>query len=80
LHKRLGYIYLNTIKNLIKHTDLDLKIDINNTNNSEVNINNYITYIQSKLTKSINKAPSTKVDAYLDVLYIDIGGPIRPFT
>jgi hypothetical protein len=45
-----------------------------------ISLKDYITCIQSKLTKNINKYPSTKVKGYLDLLYIDIGGPIRPKT
>ena len=32
------------------------------------------------MPKNINKEPSTKVIGYLDLLYIDIGGPITPKT
>jgi hypothetical protein len=51
-----------------------------NSSNSNINLENYIICIQSKLTKNISKAPSTKVNNYLDLLYIDIGGPIKPLT
>jgi len=79
LHNRLGHINLNAMKHLVnnaKGVSLN-KVDLYN---AKVNLDNCIICIQSKLTKNINKEHSTKVNAYLDLLYIDIGGPIRPKT
>ena len=81
-HKRLGHINGKALGFLPKNTlgSTILEEDLKSSNSSIVNLDNCIICIQSKLTKNISKRPSTKVDNYLDLLYIDIGGPIKPIT
>lgn len=79
IHNRLGHININAIKNLNNNT---LGINLNNSdiNTAKVSINDCKICIQSKLTENISKIPSNKVTSYLDLIYIDIGGPISPKT
>lgn len=78
-HKRLGHINLNAIKKLLSSTKVDF-IDLKDIDTASISLKDCIPCIQSKLTKNINKEASTKVTGYLDLIYIDIGGPIRPKT
>jgi hypothetical protein len=79
VHKRLGHINLKAIKKLINNTK-GLTIDLKDIDTASISLDNCITCIQSKLTKNRSTKPSTKVSSYLDLIYIDIGGPIRPKT
>ena len=75
-HERLGHIGNKALDNLPKSTigsNLDLKGNINDIDNCEI-------CIQAKLTRNISKIPSEKAKAYLDLVFIDIGGPIKPIT
>ena len=79
LYNRLGHINLNAIKKL-KDNTIGINLDLKDINNARITLDNCIICIKSKLTKNINKDPSTLVLAYLDLIYIDIGGPIKPKT
>ena len=79
LYNRLGYINLKAIKKLKDNTK-GVNIDLNDIDTTKTSLDNCIICIQSKLTKNRSTIPSTKVSAYLDLIYIDIGGPIRPKT
>jgi hypothetical protein len=79
LHKRLEHISLKSIEYLSKNTITSI-LDKKDINNARISLDNCIVYIQYKLTKVRNTTSSTKVNAYLDLLYIDIGRPIRPKT
>ena len=78
-HQRLGHISLKAIKYLLNNTYSSF-INIKDIELARVNLDNCIICIQSKLTKNRSTTPSTKVEGYLDLIYIDIGGPIRPKT
>ena len=78
-HKRLGHINLSAIKKLQSTTKEDF-INIEDIKTASTSLKDCITCIHTKLTKNVNKTVSTKVKGYLDLLYIDIGGPIRPKT
>jgi hypothetical protein len=77
-HNRLGHISLKAIKHLKQSTLGVDYINLEDIGTASTSLDNCITCIQSKLTKNRNKEASTKVNAYLDLIYIDIGGPIRP--
>jgi hypothetical protein len=79
IHNRLGHPNLQAIKSLENNTT-GFNINPKDYNNAKVSLNNCTTCIQAKLTKSISKKPSTKVDNYLDLIYLDIGRPITPKT
>lgn len=80
IHKRLGHISLKTIKHLVKNTKGCSFINLEDISSATTSLDNCTVCIQAKLTKNRSLEPSTKVEAYLDLLYIDIGGPIRPKT
>jgi hypothetical protein len=79
LHNRLAHPNIKAIKSL-KDNALGATILEKNFNTAKVSLENCIPCIQAKLTKNVSKKPSTKVEAYLDLIYIDIGGPISPKT
>jgi hypothetical protein len=79
LHKRLGHINLKAIKKLKDNTK-GVTLDLEDIDTASTSLDNCEICIQAKLTKNISKLPSTKVSSYLDLLYIDIGGPIKPKT
>jgi hypothetical protein len=72
-HQRLGHIN-NYALEKIKSNTLGANI-INNPNVKDCEI-----CIRSKLTSKISRNPSTKTTRYLEKIYIDIGGPIKPST
>ena len=78
-HKRLGHTNLKAIEELKDNTK-GVTIDLEDLDTASTSLDNCITCIQAKLTKHRNTTPSTKVSAYLDLIYIDIVGPIRPKT
>jgi hypothetical protein len=77
-HNRLGHINLNAIKHLKQSTKVVDYINLEDIGTASVSLDNCITCIQAKLTKNRSIEASTKVNAYLDLLNIDIGGPIEP--
>ncbi|RYE04909.1 MAG: hypothetical protein EOP33_08175, partial [Rickettsiaceae bacterium] len=77
-HRRLGHINLNAIKHLKESTKGVDYINLEDISTASISLDNCISCIQAKLTKNRNIEASTKVSAYLDLIYIDIGGPIRP--
>lgn len=77
-HNRLGHISLKAIKHLKQNTKGVDYINLEDIGTASTSLDNCIICIQSKLTKNRSIEASTKVNAYLDLLYIDIGGPIRP--
>jgi hypothetical protein len=78
-HKRLGHINLKAIKELKDNTK-GVNIDLKDIDTASTSLDNCIICIQAKLTKNRSTKSNTKVSAYLDLIYIDIGGPIRPKT
>jgi hypothetical protein len=48
--------------------------------NKDLLTKDYTICIQAKLSRNISREPSTPSTSYLDKVYIDIGGPIRPLT
>jgi hypothetical protein len=79
LHKGLGHINLKAIKKL-KDNAKGVTLDLEDIDTASTSLDNCEICIQAKLTKNISKLPSTKVSSYLDLFYIDIGGPIKPKT
>ncbi|XPS72906.1 hypothetical protein M3J07_005050 [Ascochyta lentis] len=79
-HRRLGHISLSSLKHLKNATTGVDYIDLEDISSASISLDNCISCIQAKLTKNRSIEPSTKVNAYLDLLYIDIGGPITPRT
>ena len=80
-HNRLRHINNKTIKALLSNTKgVKLNLNIDNKSNSKITIDNCTTCIQAKLTKRVNKEATSKVNNYLDLIYIDIGGLITPST
>jgi len=77
VHNRLGHVSLKAIKHL-KQATKGVDYNLEDIENASISLDNCIPCIQSKLTKNRNIEASTKVSAYLDLIYIDIGGPIRP--
>jgi len=80
VYNRLGYISLKAIKHLTKNTKGINYIKLDNIKLANISLDNYIICIQAKLTKNCSTEPSTKVEGYLDLIYIDIGRPIMPKT
>ena len=78
-YNRLEHINLKAIKQLLNNTNASF-INLKDIDSAKVNLDNCIVCIQSKLTKNRSTKTSTKVEAYLDLIYIDIGGPITPKT
>jgi hypothetical protein len=78
-HKRLGHINLKAIKELKDNTK-GVNIDLKDIDTASTSLDNCVICIQAKLTKNRSTKSNTKVSAYLDLIYIDIGGPIRPKT
>ena len=76
LHKRLGHIGTNSLNKLVQNTKgLDIKVDTSKS------FKDCITYLESKQTSNISREPiTTKVDNFGDLIYIDLGGPIKPTT
>ena len=78
-HNRLGHIGRKALdylpSNTIGANSSSSKLDNNNTD-----LENCEVCIKAKLTRNISKEPSTKAESYLDTIYIDIGGPIKPIT
>jgi hypothetical protein len=76
LHKRLGHISNNSLNKLLANTEgLDFKID------TSKDFTNCIVCLKSKQTSTISRdSITTKVDNFGDLVYIDLGGPIKPIT
>ena len=74
LHKRFGHIGASALKKIAKSQEMAINIEI-------PELKNCIICIESKLTSNISKNPiTTKVDEFGDLVYIDLGGPIKPVT
>ena len=76
VHKRLGHIGANSLYKLLENTQgLDLKLD------TSKDLSNCVVCLQSKLASTISRNPvTTKVEDFGDLIYIDLGGPIKPKT
>lgn len=74
----MGHINLNAIKHLKQSaTGVDY-INLEDISSANTSLDNCTVCIQSKLTRNISRKSSSKVEAYLDLIYIDIGGSITP--
>ena len=79
LHNRLGHINIKAIKQLEENT-LGARINLEDLDKSKTSLDNCTICIQSKQTKNRSTRQSSPVFSYLDLIYIDIGGPITPKT
>ena len=79
LHNRLGHINIKAIQELENNT-IGSKINFKDINKSKIRLDNCTICIQSKQTKNRSTKASSSVYSYLDLIYIDIGGPITPKT
>jgi hypothetical protein len=79
VHARLGHINIKANKELIDNTK-GVVLDPKDIDTARVSLDNCSICIQSKLTKSRNIESSTKISSYLDLLHINIGGPVSPKT
>lgn len=77
-HARLGHINLKALKHLLNSTKGAEFMHLEDVSTASISLENCIPCIQAKITKKRNKEASTKATAYLDLIYIDIGGPIKP--
>lgn len=78
-HKRLGHIGKQALAKLQSSTEgLDLSPQAVQSNKD---LENCAVCIQSKFTKKASKAPpTTEVRNFGDLVYTDLGGPIKPKT
>lgn len=73
-HKRLGHIGQKAVYKLPDSIDNFKGLSSDNS------IDKCTICPQAKITKSVSKKPIEKPENYLELVYSDIGGPIKPLT